>query len=159
MTLVLVDRDALDALLREMVDLREAYAIEGGALAPSKGEVMYLDPRDKVVTLAVQAGLLIPGPLEPGTVPPVPPNHPFDPDRVFTIMRECEARLDELGGERMAATYRADDDPRLRCVEDGKVVYTSMEAAEHAAKRISGRQPMRAYHGRCGHYHVSRIKS
>jgi hypothetical protein len=123
--LVLVDREALEALLREMVDLREAYAIEGGALRASQGEVLYLDPSDEVVTLA---GLMIPGPLTPGTVPPAPP------------------------------FFYKEGDARLRCTQDGKVIYTSMEAAEHAATLIGRRQPMRAYCGNCGHYHVSRDK-
>jgi hypothetical protein len=95
----------------------------------SEGEpVMYMDPRDEVVTLAVQAGLQIPGPLTPGTVPPAP------------------------------SFFRKEGDARLRCVQDGKVVYTSMEAAEHAATLVGRRQPMRAYRGNCGHFHLSRDK-
>lgn len=137
MTYALVSRDALDALLREMVDLREAYAVEGGALAPSRGEVMYLDPRDEVVTLAVEAGVVIPGQLTPGTVPPAPP---------VWASGVC------------APTYRADGGRQLRCVACGKVVYTNLQAAEAACRLISERQAMRSYLGPCGHYHVSRVK-
>jgi hypothetical protein len=137
MTQVLVDKHALDALLREMVDLREAYAIEGGALRQSQGEVMYLDPDDEVVVLAVQAGIVIPGPLAPGTVPPVPPAHHEG---------VC------------APTFRADGGRQLRCVPCGKVVYTNIRGAEAACRLIAERQAMRPYLGACGHYHVSRVK-
>jgi hypothetical protein len=77
MTQVVVDRNALAGLIREMYGLRIAYTVEGGAVEQwVDGEpVIYLDPRDELVTLAVQAGVLIPGPLKPGTVPPAPPQH------------------------------------------------------------------------------------
>jgi hypothetical protein len=138
-TLVLVDRDALEALLREMVDLREAYAIEGGAVTKwSEGEpVMYLDPRDEVVTLAVQAGLQIPGPLAPDTLPPAPPVY---------------------FGRLTAPTYRDPDEGALRCTECGKVVYGNQKQAGKAAAQIAERQEMRTYLGRCGHWHLSRRK-
>jgi hypothetical protein len=100
-----------------------------------------LEPESELVTLAVEAGLPIPGPMAPGSAPPVPPKHRFASaaDRVL-----------------MAPTYRTEGDHRLRCEADAKVVYTSMDQAAHAASAISGREPMKPYLGRCGHYHVAR---
>jgi hypothetical protein len=125
MILVLVDREQLDQLISTAHDATDQ--------APLASD-------DPIVTLAVQAGLPIPGPMLPGSLPPAPP---LINDKLSNV---C------------ATTFRHPNDARLRCAEDGKVVYTSMGQAEHAAERISGRQPMQAYLGRCGHYHVSRIK-
>jgi hypothetical protein len=135
MTQVLVDRDALAQMLKECYDLMVAYAVEGGALRPSQGEQLTLESGSPLVVLAVQAGLPIPGPMEPGTVPPAPPVGP------------------------KAGVYYAFDDARPRCSEDGKVIYTTLRHAQHAARKISeARQPMRAYLSGCGHYHLSRVK-
>lgn len=154
MSWVLVDRNALDALLRRAWDMFVLLAEQSGY------EEMNLEPGSELVVLACQAGLPIPGPLKPGTLPPAPPQHHFDVGKVFDLMDQCMGRLggrlDE--GEATAGTYRANGDPRLRCIKDGKVVYTSQEAAEHVAGRISTRQPMKAYRGRCGHHHVSRVR-
>jgi hypothetical protein len=155
MTWVLVDQAALGALLRRAWDMFVLLAEDSGF------EEMNLEPTSELVVLACQAGLPIPGPLKPGTLPPPPPQHHFDVGRVFELMDQCMermgGRIDQ--GTAMGGTYRAEGDPRLRCVEDGKVVYTSMEQAEAAARRISDRQPMKAYRGpQCGHYHVSRVK-
>lgn len=95
-----------------------------------------LEPSSELVTLAVEAGLPIPGPMAPDTVPPAPP---------------------VWGGSLCAPTYR-DDEDKLRCVGCGKVVYGTHGAGHRAAKEISSRQPMRAYLGPCGHYHISRDK-
>lgn len=137
MTYVLVDRDQLDKLLKRTWEMFELLAEESGYTERN------LTPDSELVTLAVQAGLLIPGPLQPGTVPPAPPKHRFgtDNDRVL-----------------MTPTYRTKGDLRLRCEADAKVVYTSMEAASHAAGLISGREAMKAYLGDCGHFHVARRK-
>jgi hypothetical protein len=144
-TLVLVSRDALEDAIEEL------YAIVSGDFTPDIHRE--LAPDDSIVTLAVQAGIRIPGPLRPGTVPPPPPSGPMQ-EAVAAVQRDGLGQMEGL----TSGTYRKFNDPRLRCVEDEKVVYTSMEQAEHAAKRISDRQPMRAYLGRCGHYHVSRIR-
>ncbi len=133
MTLVLVDQYALGQLIREMYDLR----LSAAEMVVNDGMVEYLDPRDELVTLAVQAGLPLPGPMQPGTAPPPPP--------------------EQLPASNVAPVHRAPDG-RLRCTECGKVVYTSLSKAEHAASTISRREAMRAYHGRCGHYHVSRVR-
>lgn len=129
MTHALVDRKVLERLLKR------AYHM-GLKL---HGEVS-LSPDDELVSLAVQAGLLIPGPLDPGKVPPPPPHRRF------------------RGGVPLAGLYRAEGDPRIRCMEDAKVVYGTMREAEHAAALISQRRVMRAYQGMCGHYHVARVK-
>jgi hypothetical protein len=149
-TLVLVTKEALAELLEESYSLTEALAVEGGALRPSQGERIELLPSEPMVTLAVEAGVQIPGPMLSGTVPPAPPEHQ-------TSVRVTEVPADSDGVQH-APTFRKLNDQRLRCTEDGKVVYTSMEQAEHAAKRISEREPMTCYRGRCGHYHVSRKK-
>lgn len=133
MTLVLVTKELLDTALRT------AYACRQDTTEP--GCFMYLDGDDFLVTLAVEAGLKVPGPLRPGTIPPPPPQHRFS--------NGFEHRV-------CAATYRTPGDRRLRCEADAKVVYTSPEKAESAAATISGREPMRAYLGTCGHYHVAR---
>jgi hypothetical protein len=134
--LVLVSRDALAQLLLIGVGKELPFAMGG-----------HLYPGDAVLTLAVEAGLPLPAPMKPGTVPPAPPNHydSDEPGRPF-------------GGTVVptAGTYRQGGDHRLRCVNDGKVIFTSMGQAESAAERISAREPMKAYLGRCGHYHVSR---
>lgn len=41
---------------------------------------------------------------------------------------------------------------------DGKVVYPDEATARFRAVQISARQPMRAYRGACGHWHVARIR-
>jgi hypothetical protein len=129
MTLVLVDREELDNLLRKAWTMFELLADDSGY------EQRYLHPNSELVTLAVQAGLQIPGPMEPGTVPPAPP-----PSRVVGL---CQ-------------TYRVNGDPRLRCTRDQKVVYTTEAKAVHAAELITLReQPMRAYLGPCGHWHLT----
>lgn len=128
MTLVLVDRAALEDLIDEAWGNERCYAST-------------LEPSDPVCRVAVQAGIPLPGPMQAGTVPPPP----------------MLARF--MGGVPTAATYRAEGDVRLRCEQDAKVVYTSMEQAQHAAHRISERTPMQAYFGACGHFHVARIKS
>jgi hypothetical protein len=141
-TLVLVSREALEKLLRDFYHTNH----------DTSADVVTLHPADPIVTVAVEAGILIPGPMAPGTVPPAP--YPYFKEVVDVVGGLVSAAV--WLGEVTAPTYRADDDPRLRCTEDGKVVYTSIEAAEHAASKISEREPMRAYLGRCGHYHVSR---
>lgn len=130
--LVLVSRDALEKLIAE------CYDVWAGRVTPDIAE--HLHPSDPIVTLAVEAAIRIPGPMAPGTAPPAPPlvNDP--------LSNAC------------AQTFRHPSDHRLRCADDGKVVYTSMGKAEHAASRIAERQAMRAYLGRCGHYHVSRVR-
>jgi hypothetical protein len=138
MTLVLVDRDALEQLIQGDYANREEIAIEGGCASLWDADWRFLDPDDVLVTLAVQAGLQVPGPLK--GPPPAPP------------------MINDTLSNRCAQTFRHPNDRRLRCAEDGKVVYTSSGQAEHAAQRISSRQPMRSYLGRCGHYHVSRNK-
>lgn len=141
--LVLVDKDQLETLLMGDYEFRREIAVEGGCASKWDEEWQFLDPDDVLVTLAVQAGLLVPGPMKPGTVPPAPPAWRF------------ASHLDRFT---CAATYRTKKDPRLRCEADAKVVYTTLEQAAHAASLISGRQPMKAYLGPCGHYHVSRRK-
>jgi hypothetical protein len=169
-TLVLVSREALGLLLTETYTLMHSFAVEGGCYSEWEAEWKYLEPGSPLVTLAVEAGLPLPGPMEPGSAPPPPPRHPFDPGEVFRIMatigesEELVARAEEQLSspaacdvrELVARVYRTEDDPRLRCAEDGKVAYTTKENAEAAAHRISEREPMRAYLGDCGHYHVSR---
>lgn len=134
MTYVLVDRDQLDKLLKRTWEMFELLAEEAGYTERN------LTPDSELVTLAVQAGLLIPGPLQPGTVPPPPPHRRF------------------RGGTPLAGWYRAEGDERIRCEADAKVIYGTMEQAESAARLISSRQPMKAYQGDCGHYHVARRK-
>jgi hypothetical protein len=132
-TLVLVDQDLLAQLIESEYANRHEIAVEGGCATLWEDEWRFLDPDDVLVTLAVQAGLPIPGPLT--GPPPAPPSR-----RVVGL----------------SSTYKDEGDNRLRCTADGKVVYTSREQAERAATKISQRQPMLAYLGRCGHYHVSR---
>jgi hypothetical protein len=169
MTLVLVTKEALAELIAEAYELMEALAVEGGALRPSQGERIELSPEDPVVIVAVEAGIQLPGPMVPGMVPPVPPTHLFDINKVTELMEQCVEILEQQASHELneydgsdgvhhATTYRRFNDQRLRCTEDGKVVYTSMEQAERAAKKISEREPMTCYRGRCGHYHVSRKK-
>lgn len=134
MTHVLVDRDALGRLLVKAWDMFELLAEDSGYTEVT------LEPESELVTLAVQAGLQIPGPLRPGTVPPPPPHRRF------------------RGGTPLAGWYRAEGDERIRCEADAKVIYGTMEQAESAARLISSRQPMKAYLGDCGHYHVARRK-
>jgi hypothetical protein len=149
--LVLVGRESLGYLLEDL------WAVLSGAETP--GIITHLAPDDPLVTVAVMAGLPIPGPMCPGTVPPPPPEHQYDHDRVVQLLDKCieilEARA-EVPGELCATTYRAEGDPRLRCAHDGKVVYGSMSSAQSAADLISQREPMKCYLGPCGHYHVSR---
>lgn len=158
MSLVLVSREALERLLTRSWSMFELLAEDSGY------KTRTLEPESELVTLAVEAGLLIPGPLTPGTVPPAPPQHHFDVQRVFELMDACVEHLEADGVDLsehvdlLASTYRAEGDPRLRCMADTKVIYGTEEQAQAAASRISGRQPMRHYQGHCGHWHVSRDK-
>jgi len=130
-TQVPVNRDALAALIQRAWDLFVCLADESGY------EIVDLLPESELVQLACQAGLPIPGPMAPGTVPPAPPPYL---------------------GRLTSPTYR-ELDGRLRCVECGKVVYGNSAQAKEAASRITGaRQAMRWYIGECGHYHLSRVK-
>ena len=132
---VLVDREALAALLFDAYQMRQEIAVEGGCASRWETEWRFLEPDDTLVTLAVQAGLPIPGPMAPGHMPPPPPVGP------------------------KAGVYYAFDDARPRCTEDGKVIYKTLSHAQHAAKAITReRQAMRAYLGGCGHFHLSRVK-
>jgi hypothetical protein len=132
-TLVVVDRDTLEDFIREMYDLRQAYALEGGAAGINDE----LDARDELVRLACAGGIPLPGPLMEGHVPPAPP---------------------PWLGRLTSPTYR-EPDGRLRCTGCGKVVYGNQAQAKEAAGRITGaRQAMRWYIGECGHYHLSRVK-
>jgi hypothetical protein len=70
-THALVDKDALNRLLRKSWEMFELLAEDSGYTE------RYLEPDSELVTLAVQAGLQIPGPLAPGTVPPAPPHRRF----------------------------------------------------------------------------------
>lgn len=45
---------------------------------------------------------------------------------------------------------------KLRCRQDGKVVYPDEAEATLRAQQISERTPMYPYLGKCGHWHVSR---
>jgi hypothetical protein len=117
--------------LEDLID--SCYSMLSGSYTPDIQDV--LQPDDPIVVVSVDAGLRIPGPT--AGPPPPPPWY----------------------GGVCALTYRAEGDSRLRCFEDGKVVYTSMDSAQSAADLISQREPMRAYLGpKCGHYHVSRRK-
>jgi hypothetical protein len=153
-TLVLVSREALAELLVETYKVMGEYAAKADRSAMWEEELRFLYPESPLVTLAVEAGLPVPGPLVPGTVPPPPPTKHYDAGVVHELL---EKHYSAHQGT-TASTYRTGNDPRLRCSDDSKVVYTSMEHAEHAAGKISERQPMRAYLGQCGHYHVSRRK-
>ncbi len=48
-------------------------------------------------------------------------------------------------------------DKRIRCVADDKVVFGSREDAERSADRA--KDQMKAYLGKCGHWHTTRVKS
>lgn len=120
---VLVSRAVLEQVLDQAWNNELAYPM---------GQ---LEPGDAVLTLAVEAGLPLPAPMKPGTVPPAPPQYV---------------------GQLTARTYRQAHDHRLRCVDCGKVVYSTAKSAAHAAESISVREPMYPYLGNCGHYHVSR---
>lgn len=62
--------------------------------------------------------------------------------------------------------YKYDRDPkylepdlRVRCAADHKVVFEDQSRANHSAERAGRRgQRMKAYLGKCGHWHVARIK-
>jgi hypothetical protein len=131
MTLVVVDRDALDRLLVRAWSMFTLLADESGY------SEVNLEPSSELVTLAVQAGLRIPGPLAPDTLPPAPPVY---------------------FGRLTAPTYRDADGDSLRCTECGKVVYGNKKQAGKAAAQIAERQEMRTYLGGCGHWHLSRDK-
>jgi hypothetical protein len=94
-TLVLVSREPLEQLIREL------YGVSSGSVTPDICDRLH--PDDPIVTLAVEAGIQIPGPL---TGPP-----PAPPERASS------------DGAQHAPTFRRFNDPRLRCTEDGKVVY------------------------------------
>jgi hypothetical protein len=50
-------------------------------------------------------------------------------------------------------------DYRPRCVKDDKVVFRTAADAAVAADKITQRgQPMKHYLGKCGHWHLARIK-
>lgn len=50
-------------------------------------------------------------------------------------------------------------DVRLRCSDDNKVVFFSKPEAELTVARAAGRgTQMWAYLGKCGHWHVARVK-
>jgi hypothetical protein len=48
--------------------------------------------------------------------------------------------------------------PKVRCAGCDKVAYPDEETAQLRARQISEREPMRHYRGRCGHWHVARIR-
>jgi hypothetical protein len=50
-------------------------------------------------------------------------------------------------------------EPKRRCYQCRKVVFVDQAAAKEAAEKISVREPMRAYLGACGHWHVTRRRS
>lgn len=47
---------------------------------------------------------------------------------------------------------------KVRCSGCGKVAYPDQATAELRAEQISEREPMRAYFGSCGHWHVTRTR-
>lgn len=50
-------------------------------------------------------------------------------------------------------------DTRPRCIQDDKVAFDTKERAERSALKASERgTPMNSYKGKCGLYHVTRIK-
>lgn len=133
MTHALVDKRKLDQLLRKAWDMFTLLAEDSGY------EQVYLEPESELVTIAVQAGLMIPGPMAPGTVPPPPPHARFQ------------------GGSPLGLCYRGSDN-KLRCALDAKVVYGTKAQAGKAAAQIGDRHPMRVYQGPCGHWHLSTVK-
>jgi hypothetical protein len=133
---VLVHRDVLARLLTK------SWEMFVGLAEMSQYPEINLESDSELVILAVQAGLLIPGPMAPGHVPPPPPGRRFQ------------------GGTPLAATYRAPGDERLRCEVCAKVVFPTENHAAAAARNIAARRPMRYYLGpTCGHWHVTRRKS
>jgi hypothetical protein len=132
-THALVNKVALDGLIRKAWEMFTLLAEDSGYTEVT------LEPESELVTLAVQAGLLIPGPLAPGTVPPAPPHGRFQ------------------GGTPVALCYRGED-AKLRCSVDAKVVYGSKAQAAKAAAQIAERHPMKVYQGPCGHWHLSTVK-
>ncbi len=128
---VLVSRDALGSLLRKTWDMFGLLAEESGYTETN------LESGSELVTLAVQAGLPIPGPMAPGHVPPAPPAYRF------------------RGGTPVGPVYRVDGDCRLRCELDAKVVFPTKAQAVAATQRITGTQ-MYHYLGACGHWHLTR---
>jgi hypothetical protein len=127
---VLVDKAVLDKLLRKAWDMFELLAEDSGYTE------RYLEPESELVMLAVQAGLRIPGPMAPGTVPPAPPHGRFQ------------------GSVPCAPCFR-DERGKVRCSADGKVIYGTQSAASKAVALIAQRHPMRVYLGPCGHWHLS----
>lgn len=119
-----------------LVDLEDLEEMMAEAVGNERCYAGTLHEGDAVLRVAVQAGIPLPLPMKAGMVPPPPP-----PGRVA-----------------LAGCYRAEGDGRLRCIEDGKVIYGTAAAASSAAKKISDREPMKGYTGTCGHHHVSRRK-
>lgn len=122
---VLVDKAALERLLLDDWNMRHTLWGE-----------LSLSPDDPLVTVAVQAGLRIPAPMDPGTVPPAPPVGRFQ------------------GGTPCAPCFR-DERGKVRCSADGKVIYGTESAASKAVALIAQRHPMKVYQGPCGHWHLA----
>ncbi len=124
---VLVHRDPLERLIRD------AWDIGSGRVTPDIRT--HLEGDSDIVVVAVQAGILVPGPL---AGPPPPP-----PARRFR------------GGTPVGGVYRAEGDARLRCELDAKVVFPT-EAQAVSATRLITSTRMYHYLGPCGHWHLTR---
>lgn len=89
--LAVVSAQQLQDLLDHAYSMRGEIAYEGGCASSWDSDWKYLQLDDILVTLAVQGGVKIPGPLAEGVVPPVPPSYPFDVGKVFELISANDA--------------------------------------------------------------------